>query len=270
MEPAAAPAPRPVIPYVNARSPLREISPPPNLPFSHRHDDDYNQARRRRIPNHSHEHNPTPAPPSSATLVPSSLFSMTSTTVDSDFQTDLERSFPDLSPARSSTVLFPSDDEDDENLALGRRPIAPLPRSSLGRAHPPLEASLSMGGNGKGKEKASGDASSDFEFDDDWTDELLAGVDALEGKVESMPAPSVVSSGGSSGLCTGIRSTSEAPKGGGHTFELDTEVITIEEDSEDEKENVPVPRRHTFGGRAPGRVITKAEDLDNDVIELSD
>ncbi|KAK1231575.1 hypothetical protein PQX77_005309 [Marasmius sp. AFHP31] len=241
-------------PVTGVRSPLRDISPPPSptLPVDSRsHIEDEDQPRRRRIPAPSHSipsSSTTVAPPSTQPRRPS-------------IPTQSNGHLPTQGP-----IDIESDDEDeDENNSwmadTRRRPVKPLP--ARGR---PSEGSPSNVPAPDNKPQVREDHSptpikpimieddDDDMFDDDLDAEFLAGIDEAEMKAmgeqfQSMGTPS---------RAVASRTSTSEPLEESHV-----ETITIDDDEEDDKENVPVLSRNV-------RRRTLQHVPPEDVIELSD
>jgi|ERR1700722_1627101 len=210
----------------NTRSPFRELSesPKPVQPPRTRHDDDENQPRRRRIPN--------PPSLSGATLVGSRYFS-----------------------GKSSTATSTQAVNADRSALLARERLFSPTRASLDR--PSSSSSTSIDPNESirvhpgGLELSSSDFGDDnIIMDDDFLAQLTrAETEALNSK--STSGPSSTSSG---------RAPSFGPSGAaaGATGQPSTnvvEVITIDDDEEEDKENVPLPTRHVRRRTAVNNVI---------------
>ncbi|KAJ3780984.1 hypothetical protein GGU10DRAFT_278392 [Lentinula aff. detonsa] len=252
--------PEPVV--LNGRAPLREISAPPSptlLGGAHSHSDDEDQPRRRRIPNASPSTTSTgSSAPRTTTVVSSSLFNNTvSDKRGPNYVEAIRRALP-LSPAVREPTMIESDDE-DENMTweTRNRPIKPMPARA--RANASFSKNPSSP-SGKGKEKAT-----ESDYDDDLFEqlppsfydeidkvELAAGMKSLT----TSSAISVAATGSSSISIDRSASFSVVP----------SEVITIEDEDEDDKENVPTPSRHVRPRRG-GSLINIAPD---DILELFD
>ncbi|KAH7877187.1 uncharacterized protein C8R40DRAFT_62115 [Lentinula edodes] len=242
----------------NVRSPLREISPPPSptlVGSAHPHSDDEDQPRRRRIPNASastaNRGNTLPH----NDVISSALFKETVPNRASSSINAVRQALP-LSPAVRGPIVIDSDDEDENTTWESRnRPMRPIParaRSSTSSAKPPSPSA------GKGKEKAT-----ESDYDDDMFEELPSSfydeIDKVELAVgmKSLSTASVVSTS------TGRGSTTD------HSASFSvvhSEVITVEDDDEDDKENVPAPTRHVRQRRGVPPIMVATDDI----LELSD
>ncbi|KAF7977500.1 hypothetical protein HWV62_3468 [Athelia sp. TMB] len=223
-----------------ARTPFRDLSPPPLPgPSTRVHADDEEAPRRRKVPA------PVPSvstiPASSSTLVESRYFasagSSNVTAVSTMRELAAERI---LSPSRTDVVIIPDSPSPPPPPSTKKtRPIAQLPARS------------------KGKQTASQTPSSDFDFDFGDDDVALVMDDAsalqelemIEG-THSASIPAAVPPNSSSG--SGSRSVGGSSRAGVaaraapvRDDALDDSVITIDsEEEEGDKENVPVPTRH--------------------------
>ncbi|KAJ3907915.1 hypothetical protein F5879DRAFT_986090 [Lentinula edodes] len=243
----------------NVRSPLREISPPPSptlVGSAHPHSDDEDQPRRRRIPNASastaNRGNTLPH----NDVISSALFKETVPNQRASSSINAVRQALPLSPAVRGPIVIESDDEEENTTWESRnRPMRPIParaRSSTSSAKPPSPSA------GKGKEKAT-----ESDYDDDMFEELPSSfydeIDKVELAVgmKSLSTASVVSTS------TGRGSTTD------HSASFSvvhSEVITVEDDDEDDKENVPAPTRHVRQRRGVPPIMVATDDI----LELSD
>ncbi|KAF5391623.1 hypothetical protein D9757_002401 [Collybiopsis confluens] len=223
----------------NSRSPLRDISPPPSPTLANRihpHSDDEDQPRRRRIPAIS-------SPVSSSTLYNGAGVS--------GFARDA-RDAGDASAHDSGFLPVESDDEAGENRQVGTRAIKPMPARARTST-----SSIGLPAHDKGKAKV---PESDF---DDMFNDLpssfweKADQIVIEEVTKSLPSPPAA-------LPTDTSSTDALESLGASYHVANAEVITIEDDEEDDKENVPVPTRHVRR-RTAGRPVIQGE-----VIDLSD
>ncbi|KAJ4477247.1 hypothetical protein J3R30DRAFT_3483716 [Lentinula aciculospora] len=255
--------PLPAVPNAqDIRPPLREISPhplPTLLGSAHPHSDDEDQPRRRRVPNSSASittastgnaasHNP---------VISSSLFNDTvSDRRASSSVKAVHRALP-LSPAVREPTIIESDDE-GENVSweIKTRPIKPIPArarpstSSTRRPFPP-------GGKGKGK-------ATESDYDDDMFEELPSSFYDEIDKVELAVGMKSLSTSSTLPVAT-IGPSSNSMSNPPASFSVvHSEVITVEDDDEDDKENVPAPTRHVRQRRG---VTMNAPD---DILELSD
>ncbi|KAJ3851578.1 hypothetical protein EV368DRAFT_42845 [Lentinula lateritia] len=243
----------------NVRSPLREISPPPSptlVGSAHPHSDDEDQPRRRRIPNASASTASRGNPLPHNNAISSSLFKQTVPNQIVSSSINAVRQALPLSPAVREPTVIGSDDEDENTTWVSRnRPIRPIParaRSSTSSAKPPSPSA------GKGKEKAT-----ESDYDDDLFEELPSSfydeIDKVELAVgmKSLSTASVVSTS------TGRGSTTDHSA----SFSVvNSEVITVDDDDEDDKENVPAPTRHVRQRRGVPPIMLATDDI----LELSD
>ncbi|KAG6853981.1 hypothetical protein C0991_011844 [Blastosporella zonata] len=297
-------APPPVI----ARSPLRDISPPPPA-IRHGNDDEDLETRRRRIPTGNPDH---PAP-SRSTATTSSYFadstaSRSQTLIGSpafSMSPTLRQTRPNLSSPAPSPQLedehFWSDDE-NENLRRSLSPgkvgfvndfgavavnfLAQLPQHKLSqttastRAQPHSATqkrgndNSASGSKGKGKRIEVDVSSDEYDNDEMFDNNMIADLDAIEKEAfNGAPRPASTAGRGSSAL--------GASTGGGVAGGAELNVIEIDSD-EDDKENTPVPTRHVRrrvgGGQSQGFWGSQARSgqpvilakTEEDIIELSD
>ncbi|KAJ3893272.1 hypothetical protein GG344DRAFT_75154 [Lentinula edodes] len=244
----------------NVRSPLREISPPPSptlVGSAHPHSDDEDQPRRRRIPNASASAaSRVNSLPHNNNVISSSLFKETVPNQRASSSINAVRQALPLSPAVREPTVIESDDEDENATWESRnRPIRPIParaRSSTSSAKPPSPSA------GKGKEKAT-----ESDYDDDMFEELPSSfydeIDKVELAVgmKSLSTASVVSTGTGRGSATDHSASFSV---------VHSEVITVEDDDEDDKENVPAPTRHVRQRRGVPPIMIATDDI----LELSD
>lgn len=241
----------------NVRSPLREISPPPSptlVGSAHPHSDDEDQPRRRRIPNASASAaSRFDSLPHNNNVISSSLFKETVPNQRASSSINAVRQALPLSPAVREPTVIESDDEDENATWESRnRPIRPIPARSTSSAKPPSPSA------GKGKEKATGS-----DYDDDMFEELPSSfydeIDKVELAVgmKSLSTASVVSTGMGRGSATDHSASFSV---------VHSEVITVEDDDEDDKENVPAPTRHVRQRRGVPPIMIATDDI----LELSD
>ena len=234
--PAPPRAPTQAPPNPEPRSPLRELtrSPSPTLIPSYHGDEP--GSRRRRIPS---QPNNASASTSTSTAVQSSYFGSTSNAASSS---SAARAVNQLSTARAlsqtrTISLYSIGDTDDDI------------------SHPPRGSAASTRSGPKPLTRS--DGSTVYEFGDDpMNEEMFLFMDQIEKEYQSQSQSTSVAN--TQMQPSNAPSTSHAhrlpPAIGG-------DVITIEDDEEDDKENVPVPTR---------RVRRRIEYVDTDVIDISD
>ncbi|KAL0065077.1 hypothetical protein AAF712_007913 [Marasmius tenuissimus] len=240
---------------MGVRSPLRDISPPPSpiLPVdSHSHIEDEDQPRRRRIPAPSQSIPPstTAAPPSTQPRRP-------------PISTQSNGSLPTQGP-----IDIESDEEDENNSSwmadTRRRPVKPLPaRGRLSEGSPsnvpaPDNKSQFKEDYAPTPTKPIMIEDDDDMFDDDLDAEFLAGIDEAEMKAMGEQFQSMGTPSGTPSKAVASRTSTSEP-----LEETHVETITIDDEEEDDKENVPVLSRNV-------RRRTLQHVPPEDVIELSD
>ncbi|KAJ3714197.1 hypothetical protein C8R42DRAFT_252829 [Lentinula raphanica] len=247
-------------PASNGRTPLREISPPPSPTLvgnGQSHSDDEDQPRRRRIPS-------TSVSTTSTTVVSSSLFNSTVSDTTTSSAEAVRQAMP-LSPAVREPTIIESDDE-DENMTWETRykPIKPLPsRARDVSSSSKSSKKPSTPSNGKGKTPAM-----ESDYEDDMFEELPSSFYDEIDKVElAVGMKSLSTSTAGSSTTRGSSSVSADNGTAARSSQVITsQVITIEDEDEDDKENVPVPTRHVRRRGGQPTVISTSDDI----LELSD
>ncbi|THH33181.1 hypothetical protein EUX98_g962 [Antrodiella citrinella] len=284
--PARAPS-QPPIPSV--RSPLREISEPPE-PSHTFHDDDEQQPRRRKVPPRNRSPSPPPPPRPRPTSTRSKYFDADDG--DSKDKGKQKQKAGDLarelifSPHRNAPIIVDDSDDEFDNLDGA-------------------EVSQSKG-KGKRKESSvtvqvrydpdpevpeSGDASSEYGFDEEFPDEVMAELDrveeehiqedAIRSQTQTQTQTQLQQSGttlvgtsrttatnSQATLVAGRRSQSRGVGGVSHPGATqsrrpppqDIDFIDIDDDEDEEKENIAVPTRHTRRRIDPDEVIVLSSD----------
>ncbi|ETW83146.1 hypothetical protein HETIRDRAFT_126445 [Heterobasidion irregulare TC 32-1] len=234
--PAPPRAPTQTPPNPEPRSPLRELtrSPSPTLIPSHHGDEP--GSRRRRIPS---QPNNASASTSTSTAVQSSYFGSTSNAASSS---SVARAVNQLSITRAlsqtrTISLYSIGDTDDDI------------------SHPPRGSAASTRSGPKPLIRS--DGSTVYEFGDDpMNEEIFLFMDQIEKEYQSQ-------SQSASAANTQVQPSNALSASHAHRLPpaISGDVITIEDDEEDDKENVPVLTR---------RVRRRIEYIDTDVVDISD
>jgi RecQ-mediated genome instability protein 1 len=265
--PLVQPAPEPV-PRGTTRAPLQAITQPPVEPERVHHSDDENQPRRRKVPK-----------PNNTTT--SAFFSVgDASSLSSNPAQDAEvKRILALSPPREGPIIINSDSEDDlpspSSLISSQR--AALGNNSNRNAKPRAGSPLKESSKIQTEEEEDLFPPSEDSFWKELDEAEIARIenDALNGKFGSMRTPSQdpnlsMPSMSRAASSSEPRAQSAGPSqpragsssSGNHT--VSSEVITIEDDDEDDKENVPAPTRHVR------RRTARQMSTDHEIIDISD
>ena len=230
-------APTQAPPNIEPRSPLRELTRSPSPTLIPSYHDDEPGSRRRRIP--SQPSNNASASTSTSTAVQSSYFGGTSNAASSS---SAARAVNQLSTARAisqtrTISLYSIGDTNDEI------------------SHPPRGSAASTRSGPKPLTRSDGSTVYDF-GDDPMNEEMFLFMDQIEKEYQSQ-------SQSTSAANTQVHPSNAPSTSHAHRLPpaIGGDVITIEDDEEDDKENVPVPTR---------RVRRRIEYVDTDVIDISD
>lgn len=271
-------------PIPSVRSPLREISEPPEPGPSHTfHDDDEQQPRRRKIP----PRNRSPSPPPPPRLRPTSTRSKYFDADDEDSKEkagDLARELI-FSPHRNAPIIVDDSDEEFDNLNVGG-----ISQSKRQGKRKESSVTVQVRYDPEPEVPQSGDASSEYGFDEEFPDEVMAELDrveeehiqedAIRSQTQTQTQTQLQQSGttlvgtsrttatnSQATLVAGRRSQSRGV-GVSRPSAMQSQrpppqnidFIDIDDDEDDEKENVAVPTRHTRRRIDPDEVIVLSSD----------